>query len=293
MYVSDNTTIKWENKESLYCLHIQQDDYADSPREWDEVTTMACWHRHYRLGDSLADKSPEDFWRRLVSEHIPQEKLVKFALEGKIQNIRIAENEEDSSRYDIFETCSVLDHAPEEYLEYECVPEDMIAEYLNEMLDIKQCVQLMEPYAEWMPLWLYDHSGISISCGERVYPYNDRWDSGQVGWIVAPKGKIIHEFQVGENSWREKAIEVMKCDVELYDYYIRGETYCYTLYAASNPDSGKDIYWEEVDSCCGYYGSGIEENGMMDIGYGFAEAIKAGTYTEGTAEMVVSYTYKF
>ncbi len=30
-----------------------------------------------------------------------------------------------------------------------------------------------------MPLFLYDHSGITISCSNS-YPYNDRWDAGQV-----------------------------------------------------------------------------------------------------------------
>lgn len=43
--------------------------------------------------------------------------------------------------------------------------------------------QLLLPHVEILPLWLYDHSGISISCGERTYPYNDPWDSGQVGYI--------------------------------------------------------------------------------------------------------------
>ena len=267
MYVSDNTTIKWRNNNDLYCLHIQQDSYADNPREYTDLTTMACWNRYYQLGDSLDDKSPEDFWRRLVGEHIPQEKLTKLALDGQIPNIRIAENEEDASRYDIFETCSILDRAPEEYLEHEYVPEDMIAEYLNEMFDITQCMQLMEPYAEWMPLWIYDHSGITISCGERVYPYNDRWDSGQVGWIIAFKDKIIRECQVDESSWRKKAIEVMKCDVKLYDCYLCDETYFYTLYKATNPKAEENIDWEEIDGCSGYYGSDIEENGMIEIGY--------------------------
>lgn len=294
MYISNDTTIKWRHERNLYCLHIQQDDFADSPRDWDEMTTMACWHRNYRLGDPIKDDSPEEFWRRLVDEHIPQEELVKLALEGQIQDIRIAANEEDTSRYDIFETCSILNRPAEEYLEHEYVSEDMIAEYLIEMLDIGQCMQLMKPYAEWMPLWLYDHSGISISCGERTYPYNDRWDSGQVGLIIAFKKTIMCEFSVDEASWRQKAIEVMKYDVKIYDYYLCNQVYFYTLYEALNPDADIDADWEEIDSCSGFYGYDIRENGIMEsFDYGFTEAIESGNYEEGVAKRHVSYYYSF
>lgn len=106
MYISNNTTIKWENSGEMYCLHIQSDDNSESPREWDDLTTMACWHRNYSLGDSLDDQSAEEFWRRLVSEHVHN--LSELASNGKIPNIRIAANTEDSSRFDIFETASIL-----------------------------------------------------------------------------------------------------------------------------------------------------------------------------------------
>ena len=29
--------------------------------------------------------------------------------------------------------------------------------------------------------------------GDRHYPYNDTWDSGQAGWIVATKDKLVKE----------------------------------------------------------------------------------------------------
>ena len=41
-----------------------------------------------------------------------------------------------------------------------------------------------------LPLWLYDHSGISMSCGDRTYPYNDQWDSGLVGTIYVTKESL-------------------------------------------------------------------------------------------------------
>jgi hypothetical protein len=32
-------------------LSIYQDMSAESPREWDNLSTMHCWHRNYNLGD--------------------------------------------------------------------------------------------------------------------------------------------------------------------------------------------------------------------------------------------------
>ncbi len=34
-----------------YRLKIYQDDNTDSPRSWDNLGTMICFHRRYNLGD--------------------------------------------------------------------------------------------------------------------------------------------------------------------------------------------------------------------------------------------------
>ncbi len=36
---------------NFYRLKIENDDWADSPREWDNLGHMICWHRNYNLGD--------------------------------------------------------------------------------------------------------------------------------------------------------------------------------------------------------------------------------------------------
>ncbi len=42
-------------------LTIYYDESAESPREWDNLGTMVCWHRRYALGDERTTKSP-DAW---------------------------------------------------------------------------------------------------------------------------------------------------------------------------------------------------------------------------------------
>jgi len=34
-----------------YLIEIEQDENTDCPRSWDNLGTMVCFHRHYRLGD--------------------------------------------------------------------------------------------------------------------------------------------------------------------------------------------------------------------------------------------------
>ena len=39
-----------------FTIEIWRDDYAESPREWDNVATFVCEHRNYNFGDEQLDK---------------------------------------------------------------------------------------------------------------------------------------------------------------------------------------------------------------------------------------------
>ena len=149
--------------------------------------------------------------------------------------------------------------------------------YYVEDLTIPQCQSLLYPYLVSLPLWLYDHGGITISCGDRVYPYNDRWDSGLVGWIVYARQKDDGE------DWRENAFARMRAEVEEYDHYLTGEVYGFTLY-----ENG-----EETDSCWGYYGDDLTQNGILDECPGLTEALASDSYTTGQARKETTVTYYF
>lgn len=333
IYVGDNTTIKAKCGGKLYCLYITRDDFIESPREWDgNPTTMACFHSRYSLGDSGLAKEPDKFWQALVSDHISNDELIEAIKAGKVSGVRIVEQPNDL--VDVYETTSIVvlgvKSEPSEGLEYEGICRAAVMDYVLDDLSISNCMELMKPHAEWLPLWLYDHSGLTISCGARVYPYNDRWDSGQVGWIVALKDKIMAEAvtyvldekgkrikvehrhpdgsvtwsykyeKVTEETWRSRAVELMKADVKIYDQYLRGETYAYTLYTAdvkepdkdgedADPDETPD--WEEQDSCGGFLGDNLLENGILEeLPAEFADAVKKGDYEEGTATL---HTYSY
>jgi len=47
-------------------LKIEQDELAQSPREWDNLGTMVCWHNRYNLGDKHTFEDSHDFLSELA-----------------------------------------------------------------------------------------------------------------------------------------------------------------------------------------------------------------------------------
>lgn len=102
-----------------------------------------------------------------------------------------------------------------------------------------------------LPLYLYDHSGITM----KTSSFNDRWDSGQVGFIFVSKEKVRKEYSVKRVSKKlaEKVAQVLEGEVETYDKYLTGEVYGYEVLDEDD---------EVVDSCWGYY----DEDDCMNEG---------------------------
>lgn len=46
-------------------LRIMNDTDPQSPRDWDNLGKMVCWHNRYNLGDEQPTEDPEDFLKEL------------------------------------------------------------------------------------------------------------------------------------------------------------------------------------------------------------------------------------
>ncbi len=186
-----------------YKLEIFQEDSPESPRSWDNLGTMICFHGRYNLGDK------HDYNHRDYSGWEEQKKEI-----SKQENV-----------------CVIL------------------------------------------PLYLYDHSGITMnttgfSCG---------WDSGQVGWIVVSKEKVKSEYGAKRitKDIIEKVTNVLKGEVETYDQYLTGDVYGYRVSKIEVCDKGCE-HDEEVDSCWGYYGEeSVEAEGKRILEYYIKEEEKS------------------
>ena len=122
------------------------------------------------------------------------------------------------------------------------------------------------------PINLYDHSGITVSTSN-AYPYNDRWDSGCVGFIYVTKDRVFKEcMDITEENWKECANKYLEGEMETYDQYVRGNVYWFRLTKKVTkqdkcPHCGEVIREyedeEEIDACGGFYGYCLEENGIL------------------------------
>lgn len=91
-----------------------------------------------------------------------------------------------------------------------------------------------------LPLYLYDHSGITMNTEGFSCP----WNSGQVGFIYATKESIAKIFGE-ETPTLERIEECLKHEVKAYDQYLTGDIWSYAI---------EDEAGEILDSCCGFYG---------------------------------------
>jgi len=96
-----------------------------------------------------------------------------------------------------------------------------------------------------LPLYLYDHSGVTISVGRNPMTFDAAgWDTTMVGFACCPEERIDAccgdgaEYRTDE--WIEGAIRE---EVRIYDAYLRGQVYWYRVENAEG---------EVVDSCGGF-----------------------------------------
>jgi len=109
-------------------------------------------------------------------------------------------------------------------------------------LEFQDWVTTSKEIAKYYPIYLYDHSGLTIS----TQPFNDRWDSGLLGYIYVTKERVRKEYGVKKISSKllDKVSEILLAEIEEMDCYLRGEVYCVCT------EENEEV----VDSICGIYG---------------------------------------
>lgn len=85
-----------------------------------------------------------------------------------------------------------------------------------------------------LPLYLYDHSGITM----RTTPFSCPWDSGQVGYIYITRDKQ-RECGITDPE------AALRQEVETYDQFLRGDVYGFNVC---------DSEGRVIDSSWGYFG---------------------------------------
>lgn len=121
-----------------------------------------------------------------------------------------------------------------------------------------------------LPLYLYDHSGITMS----TTPFSCRWDSGQVGFIYCAVTRARKEVKHGRRLKRVE--EMLRAEVATYDQYLTGDVWWFKIEGPLSLMEGEtvedendpgDVFYDDPDevvSCGNFYGDDPEKNGMLE-----------------------------
>jgi len=83
-------------------LKIFHDEDCPSPREWDNLGSMVCWHRRYDLGDRHDYRDPNDFWYALAEEIVGDT--------DRVENMSLEQREKISRENAIILPLYLYDH---------------------------------------------------------------------------------------------------------------------------------------------------------------------------------------
>lgn len=256
-------------------IHIEQDNEPWNPRTKQDgnVGTMMCWHRDYALGDSDKNKykNPENFLQGLLRQKVSEKTILNYVRNGKANGIKIKYNRSDCvwelwTSYYMFPLEGAKDAKFQLYSEQSEL--DWLVDDVIESLSNKDIWYLLEKHANIvaLPLYLYEHSGIAMS----TTSFNDRWDSGQIGWIYTDKETVLSHggkiqsskgnlIKVTERNWKEGAYQNLKEEVKIYDMYLQGQVYGIVI---EEYDSDLKEF-DEIDSCWGFYDDSYDEEEIL------------------------------
>lgn len=254
----------------VHSFEVEADYNPPDPRyDYDcNIGKMMCWHGRYQLGDYKENDydSPEDFLNNLVRDKVTEKQIINYVKNKKTSNgLELKYNRKDAlwelwgyyypygskdAKFSLFESNN---------------PIDFLVDDIIEAMSFEDKWKLLEKHGNivYLPLYLYDHSGITMNTGE----FSCRWDSGQVGYIYTDKNTILevkgrmksdkgNYIQITDRNWKEAAYQWLESEVETYDMFITGEVYGYI---DTNLETG------EEDSCWGFYSKNYGDELLSEL----------------------------
>lgn len=161
----------------------------------------------------------------------------------------------------------------------------------HDMREVGEYIQRERGGLNLIPLYVYEHSGITISAGATiedvvpeitargVNPFDSAgWDTTAVGYIYTTEERIA---ELG--TPREYIDEALRGEVTEYAAYLEGQVFTYSVERHTDPTCDDDDcthHVEDVDSCGGFYDDADALSEGIDVArYEYAEAMLAAEVT--------------
>jgi hypothetical protein len=108
------------------------------------------------------------------------------------------------------------------------------------------------------PLYLYRHGGDVISSSQAVYPFNDGWDAGCMGFAYLGRGKILEVY-----GWKRitkkrigRLFKYLEKEVEEMNAWLSGQVYGIRI--TNLETEYEDACWGFID-CDGYFKEAVRD----------------------------------
>ena len=167
-----------------FTIEIWHDDYAESPRAWDNVATFVCEHRNYNFGD---EHDIESAVNSLYEEYLSHKDIIKYFV--KTRNAKIIEDE-DGKFYEFKES----EDGDTYYIDASGTDYDIAWEmekWFSTMEKLKLVTDTGNVYLR--PISIYDHSGISMWLGGTAGHVDAQWDCSTIGFAYIEKATAEKE----------------------------------------------------------------------------------------------------
>ena len=252
---------------TIYRIEKKSDPDPDDPSKWESnLGTIACWHTRYTLGNENPKDDPQNWLAMKFKDFMAKDRNARSMYEYLRANqhgthVSMRDNANGGQTWTLFYgsmiddpndvfTVTVADPA-----DIASIPQEFFDACCEEMSTKERIAVLNRSGWLFLPLFLMDHSGLSMSTED----FNDRWDSGQVGWIYTEKSRA-------EKLWCadwdiDRARQELKDQVMEYDKFLRGEYYGIIVsrfepWDHDDPEKADEAEFVEEDSCWGLSDAG-------------------------------------